>query len=75
MINPTLEQSLHEQLEQLPLEQQDQVLEFARHLAVAGVRGVPGRTLLSFGGTIEEGDLATMTQAIEEGCEAIYPNE
>jgi hypothetical protein len=38
-------------------------------------RGVPGKELLAYGGTIEADDLKAMSQAIEEGCEKINPNE
>ncbi len=75
MTNPILEKALHDQLDQLPLEQQRQVLEFARALATAPVRGVPGHTLVPFAGTIEADDLLTMTQAIEDGCEKVNPDE
>ena len=42
-MSPTLETEIQKQLSQLPLEQQRQVLEFARALATARVRGVPDR--------------------------------
>ncbi len=75
MISPTLEQELREHLSHLPLEQQRQVVDFARALAVARVRGVAGHTLLQFAGTIEADDLATMAQAIEDDCEQVNSNE
>ncbi len=71
----TLEAEIQEQLMQLSLEQQRQVLEFARALATARVHGAPGQTLLRFVGLIEADDLATMQQSIKEGCEQIQPNE
>ena len=74
MLSPTLERELHQQMEQLPLDQQKQVLDFARFLA-AGPVGVPGKTLLPIAGTIEASDLAIMTQAIEEDCEKVYPQD
>ena len=75
MMSPTLETEIQEQLSHLPLEQQRQVLEFARALVAARVRGVPGRALLRFAGLVETDDLALMKQAIEEGCEQVQPNE
>jgi hypothetical protein len=75
MISPTLEQELHEHLHQLAIEQQRQVVDFARALAVTRVRGVPGQTLLQFAGAIEADDVATMAQAIEDGCEQVNSNE
>ncbi len=67
MINPTLERELHLQLENLRPEAQQEVLKFARSLA-ARPRGVPGKELLHFAGTISPEDLKLMSEAIEEGC-------
>lgn len=75
MTSPTLETEIQKQLLQLPLEQQRQVLEFARALVAARVRGVPGRTLLRFAGLVETDDLALIKQAIEEDCEQVQPHE
>lgn len=63
------------QLERLPLEQQRQVLDFARALAEAKPRGVPGSALLQFAGAIPLDDLAAMARAIEGDCERIDPDE
>jgi hypothetical protein len=60
--NLILEKALHEQLDRLPLEQQRQVLEFARALAATEVRGVPGSALAHFSGTIDPKDLEAMAQ-------------
>ena len=75
MMTPTLETEIREQLSQLPLEQQRQVLEFARALVATRVHGVPGQALLRFAGLVEADDLAAMKQAIEEDCEQVHPNE
>jgi len=75
MRNTTLEKDIHKQLEQLPLEQQRQVLEFARALAKSRVHGVPGQNLLRFAGTIDHEDLVTIQQAVKEGCEKVNLNE
>jgi hypothetical protein len=71
MIVSKLETELCEYLHQLPLEQQRHVLEFVRALVTAQVRGVPGQALLRFAGAIDASDLATMAQAIEDGCEQV----
>jgi hypothetical protein len=68
---PKLETEICEYLHQLPLEQQRHVLEFVRALVTAHVRGVPGQALLRFAGTIDASDLATIAQAIEDGCEQV----
>ncbi|MCZ6873304.1 MAG: hypothetical protein O7G88_07190 [bacterium] len=72
MIVPQLETEICAYLHQLLLEQQRHVLAFVRALVAARVRGVPGQTLLRFAGTINTGDLATMSQEIEDGCEQIH---
>ncbi len=43
--------------------------------SVSRVRGVPGRELLRFAGTIEPDDLILMEKAIEEGCEQVDADE
>ena len=75
MISPALEKELLEQLDKLAPAQQQQVLSFARSLVQARPRGVPGRELLGFAGTILPDDLAAMAQAIEDGCEQINRDE
>ena len=72
MIVPKLETEICEYLHQLPLEQHRYVLEFVRALTAAQVRGVPGQALLRFAGAIDASDLATMAQAIEDGCEHVH---
>ena len=67
-----LETEICEYLQQLPLEQQRHALEFVRASAAVQARGVPGQALLRFAGAIEASDLATMAQAIEDGCEQVH---
>lgn len=71
MMNTTVEKDIHEQLTRLPIERQRQVLEFARALAIVKVHGVQGQGLLHFAGTIDHEDLASIEQAIKEGCEKV----
>ena len=66
MIDTTVQKQLREQLEHLPAEQQHQVLEFARSLSKAKGRGVPGKDLLKFAGTIEAEDLLVIEKAIRD---------
>jgi hypothetical protein len=70
MIDSSLTVDILDQLRRLAPEQQRQVLEFARTLAMSPV-GVPGKDLLQFAGAIDSGELATMAAAIEEGCERV----
>jgi len=71
----TIETKLREQLSQLPLEKRYRVLEFARSLAASQVRGVPGKALLRYVGSIDAADLTIMQQAIEEACERVAVDE
>jgi hypothetical protein len=75
MIETTIEQELTTCLSQLPVEQQRQVLEFARTLATPRVQGVHGTTLLRFAGAIDQSDLEAMSRAIEDGCERVDADE
>ncbi|RMI26806.1 MAG: hypothetical protein D6681_00760 [Calditrichaeota bacterium] len=58
-----------EELRALPYELQRRVFEFTRALALSVPRGVPGKQLLRFAGTISQDDLQLMREAIEQGCE------
>lgn len=75
MVSSMMEQELHHQLANLPLGQQRQVLDFARALSLALPSGVPGSVLLPFAGAIEPDDLAIMSQAADEDCEQITPQD
>jgi len=75
VVDATIEHELSTCLGQLPVEQQRQVLEFARTLAAPTRQGTRGSDLLRFAGTIDESDLEAITQAIEEGCERIDADE
>lgn len=75
MIDTTVQKQLREQLEHLPAEQQQQVLEFARSLVKVKGRGVPGKDLLKFAGAIEVEDLITIEKVIREGCEKVNLDE
>lgn len=75
MINPLIEKEILSQLNKLNLEQQWQVLNYARFLAITKPIGVSGKELLRFAGTIPADDLKLMAQAIEEGCEQVDLNE
>jgi len=74
MSKPLKEQIL-EQINNLSLEHQQRLLDFARQLVKSAPVAVPGEKLLHFAGTIEADDLRGMTQAIEDSCERIDLNE
>ena len=75
MVDATIGHELTNCLGQLPVEQQRQVLEFARTLTAPPVQGVRGSDLLKFAGTIDASDLDAMSQAIKNGCERIDADE
>ena len=75
MVDATINQELSTYLNQLPVEQQRQVLNFARSLTEPSRKGVPGATLLQCAGAIDAADLDEMTRAIEAGCERIDADE
>lgn len=75
MINPALEYELHLHLDLLPVEEQRQVIDFARALALTKNTGSLGNQLLRFAGTIAQDDLLVMNAAIERDCEQVNPNE
>jgi hypothetical protein len=71
----TIDQEIAKLLHQLPEAEQQRVLDFARELADVKLRGIPGADLLSFAGRIPPDDLQRMSDAIEEGCEAVNLGE
>ena len=62
-------------LKRLGIEEQRQVLEFARALSVTKPVGVSGESLLSFGGSINKKDIKMMRDAIEQDCEKVIADE
>ena len=57
------------QLETLPDDLQQQVLDFVKNLK--GRQVTPGMKLIQFAGAIPKHELQQMSQAIEEGCEQV----
>lgn len=70
-----VEHGLRKQLDQLPVEKQRRVVEFARQLASEEETVGKGAALLRFAGTIPPDDLAAMAKVIEEDCEQANPDE
>ena len=62
------------QLEELPLNKQQQVLDYARTLATNVPVGKPGKDFLKYVGMISKEDLIIMEQAIDEHCGKVDPN-
>jgi hypothetical protein len=74
-MNSRITEKVIEQLRCLPYDLQHQVLEFTRALAISALRGVSGRQLLQFAGTISRSDVELMQEAIAQGCEQVDTNE
>lgn len=70
-----VEQELRRQLDQLSVDKQKRVVEFARRLAAEEETPATGSGLLRFAGSIPTDDLAAMAKVIEEGCEQTNPDE
>ena len=75
MVDAAIGHELTSCLGQLAVEQQRQVLEYARTLTTPRIEGVRGSSLLRFAGTIDDSDLDAMSQAIKDGCERIDADE
>ncbi|MGB9593173.1 MAG: hypothetical protein ACPL7R_03420 [Anaerolineae bacterium] len=75
MENASIRKEILAELDRLGAEQQRRVLDFARALAAAKPRGVPGKVLLPFSGAIPHEDARAIAAAIEEACERVNPDE
>ena len=73
MTNTILE--IEKQLETMPEQTQKQVLSYVKSMPSPKPKGIPGKDLLHFAGTLSDEDAAEMIKAIEEGCERIDENE
>jgi predicted HTH domain antitoxin len=62
---------LLKQLEQLPLEFQKKVLEFAKDLNTTALKGKPGRDLLKFAENLDPESLKAMEEAVDYGYERV----
>lgn len=70
----SITQEIVERLHDLPLSQQQLVLEVVRSLANQKPQGVPAQDLLPLTGAITAEDARQMMTAIEEGCERVDAN-
>jgi hypothetical protein len=62
-------EELLKQLQQLPVDFQKKVLEYAQSLNATKVKGKSGKDLLKFAGTFDQDNLKVMEEAIQYGCE------
>ena len=73
-MSSALEAAVMKQLETLPEDLQQRVLEYVQALQKQARRGIPGARLLSLAGTIAQDDVVLMRQTIEEACERVDPH-
>jgi hypothetical protein len=71
MFSDVFKEEIVNEIGQLDYGNQRRVLDFAKALAAAGRKGVPGKQLLSFAGVIPPEDLGEMRNAIVEHCEKV----
>jgi len=74
-MSQTIKAKIVEQLETLPENLQWQVLEYTQGLHKHARRGVDGKKMIKFAGTIPSDDLAIIEEAIKSGCEQVDANE
>ena len=72
MTTQSVKDNLITQIDKLPHDLQVRVLDIIKALTS---KGVEGKSLLRFEGSISEDDLQLMSKAIEEGCEKVDINE
>jgi len=68
----SVKDNLMTQIDKLPHDLQARVLDIIKALTP---KGVEGKSLLRFEGSISADDLQLMSKAIEEGCEKVDINE
>lgn len=71
MIHPTLKDEILSQLDSLPYDLQEKVLEYIRSLSSKLPTGVSGKDLLRFAGKISKEDIKKMSESIEAECERV----
>jgi hypothetical protein len=76
MMDPiSLKKEILGRIDTLSYELQRKLLEYIDFLTQKVPKGIPGKQLLKFAGSISQGDLKAMEQAIEDGCERIDARE
>lgn len=75
MASPSIKAELLAEIARLGTEGQLRVLEFARSLAKSRIPGTPGERVIELAVGIDPADLQKMSEAIEEGCEQVHPDE
>ena len=74
-MNKSIVTQVVEKLSHLPDNLQRRVLEFVESLTIPTQRGIPGKQLLRFAGSISLEDIQQIQATIETGCEQVDLNE
>lgn len=75
MVVPAIKEQILNDLDRLSPDQQKRAAELVHGLVSPLPKGVAGRDLLRFVGTIDDVSAREMIEAIEEGCERIDQDE
>ncbi len=75
MFDSAIGDQVLKRLDQLPVELQQRVLDFADALTASSPRGVSGKDLLPCAGVLSEDDAREISEAIQSGCEQVNPND
>jgi len=75
MAGTVLKQEIDRELDSLPLEDQQKVLDFTRALTERKTTGVKGQDILPFTLGFSPEDLEVLRQAVEEDCEKVDMSE
>jgi hypothetical protein len=73
MVDAAVKEQILGDFERLSPAMQARAAQLVHGLVSAIPRGVPGRDLLRFAGTIDAQSIREMEEAIEDGCERIAP--
>ena len=74
-MNQVLIERVTHQLEMLPDDAIEHVLDFIASLENQVVLGIPGSKLMKFAGTISPGDAESMLKAVEQDCRRVDIDE
>lgn len=75
MILPEIKEQILSDLERLAPEQQQRAAELVHGMVSPEIKGVSGRALMHFAGTLSDSSAQEMMSAIEEGCGQVDSDE
>jgi len=75
MISSNIKKKILEDLEKLPAEKQQRVMEYTHALLISQPKPENGKGVLKLAGILNDEDSEEMMNIIEEGCEQVNLNE